>query len=92
MDVGGGSPEGVAKAGRPAPRGVDAHGRGGRPRIVALCYFAVGDGPQEQAGRTLGDYYSFLGPYAEMMIDRAAKSAAAIPERIAGFHAAGVEK
>ena len=48
-----------------------AAGRAGSPRIVVLCYFALGDDAEEQAARTLGDYYGFAGPYAQRIIDGA---------------------
>ena len=36
-------------------------GRDGTPRLIALCYFALGDGAKEAAERSIGDYYGWLG-------------------------------
>ena len=41
------------------------HGRAGAPRLVAICYFALGDPDQGRAN--VHDYYSFLGEAAEMI-------------------------
>ena len=43
-------------------------GRDGEPRTMALLYFSLGDDPEGQARASLGDYYSFLGDYADMIV------------------------
>ena len=37
---------------------------GGRPRRMALTYFALGDDPEGDTERSIGDYYSFAREYA----------------------------
>ncbi len=36
-------------------------GRDGEPRLIALCYFGLGDGGEEAARKDLGHYYAWLG-------------------------------
>jgi alkanesulfonate monooxygenase SsuD/methylene tetrahydromethanopterin reductase-like flavin-dependent oxidoreductase (luciferase family) len=36
-------------------------GREGEPRLIALCYFALGEGAEEAARDDLGHYYEWLG-------------------------------
>jgi hypothetical protein len=67
-------------------------GRAEPPRIMALCYFALGDGAQEAAERSLGDYYSFAGPYAERVVGGAAKDADTIKRYTEGFANAGADE
>jgi alkanesulfonate monooxygenase SsuD/methylene tetrahydromethanopterin reductase-like flavin-dependent oxidoreductase (luciferase family) len=70
----------------------EAAGRADRPRIVALCYFALGDGAQEAAERSLGDYYSFSGPYAAQIVAGAAKDADTVRRYVDGFADAGADE
>jgi alkanesulfonate monooxygenase SsuD/methylene tetrahydromethanopterin reductase-like flavin-dependent oxidoreductase (luciferase family) len=41
------------------------HGRAGQPRLVAICYFALGD--PDQGPANVHDYYSFMGDTADMI-------------------------
>jgi alkanesulfonate monooxygenase SsuD/methylene tetrahydromethanopterin reductase-like flavin-dependent oxidoreductase (luciferase family) len=43
-------------------------GRDGTPRMIALCYFALGDGADEAAREDLGHYYAWLGDEVVNMI------------------------
>jgi alkanesulfonate monooxygenase SsuD/methylene tetrahydromethanopterin reductase-like flavin-dependent oxidoreductase (luciferase family) len=70
----------------------EAAGRADRPRIVALCYFALGDGAQAAAERSLGDYYSFSGPYAAQIVAGAAKDADTVRRSVDGFADAGADE
>ena len=45
---------------------------------MALFYFALGDDPEAAARASLGDYYAFLGDYAEQIVQSAAKDAETI--------------
>ena len=40
-------------------------GRDGRPRLLALAYFALGPDGAEHARSYLEDYYAFTGPFAQ---------------------------
>jgi hypothetical protein len=46
-------------------------GREGEPRLVALCYFALGDRAREAADWYLHDYYGFLGDVADAIAQSA---------------------
>jgi len=90
--TGGGGPAAVA-GGRPGVlEAWHAAGRAGVPRIVALCYFGLGEGAGGQAARTLGDYYGFAGPYTQMVIDSAVTDADAVRSLLAGFQEARTDE
>jgi alkanesulfonate monooxygenase SsuD/methylene tetrahydromethanopterin reductase-like flavin-dependent oxidoreductase (luciferase family) len=90
--MGGGGPDAFAQAVGTLEEAWRAEGREGRPRTMALCYFALGDRADEAARASLGDYYGFLGEYTEMVIDGAAKDEDAIRATVAGFDEAGVDE
>ena len=69
-----------------------AAGRTDTPRTMALFYFALGDDAEAVARDKLGDYYAFLGPYAEQIAAGAAKDADTIKRLIAGFAEAGIDE
>lgn len=58
---GGGSPEMLADGKRRTLEEWERAGRDGEPRIVALCYFALGDGAREAADGYLRRYYQIGG-------------------------------
>jgi alkanesulfonate monooxygenase SsuD/methylene tetrahydromethanopterin reductase-like flavin-dependent oxidoreductase (luciferase family) len=61
-----------------------AAGREGRPRIVCLQYFALGDQADERAAAYLGDYY---GDWGQGMAAGIPKSEQALRETISAFEA-----
>jgi alkanesulfonate monooxygenase SsuD/methylene tetrahydromethanopterin reductase-like flavin-dependent oxidoreductase (luciferase family) len=66
--------------------------RDGEPRKLSLTYFSLDDDPEEQARRTIGDYYAFAGEYAEHAVAGVAKGADAVKERVRGFEEAGADE
>jgi|SRR5215207_4092791 len=70
----------------------DAEGRDGKPRAVALFYFALGEGAEEAASDKLGDYYAFLGEYADQVVGSAAKDEDTVRRYLAGFEQAGADE
>lgn len=64
-----------------------AAGRAGAPRLMAIAYFALGDGARERADKYLLGYYSLLGEGAA----RVAAGAAADEDAIAGMVSAYAE-
>ena len=89
--MGGGTPD-MFKEAREKLRGAWASaGRGGRPRTMALFYFALGDDAERMANDNLGAYYAFLGDYARQIIASAAKDADTVKQYIAAFEAAGAD-
>ena len=59
--MGGGAPDRLAGAVAKANAAWEAAGRDGRPLIMALAYFALGDDARGAAPRYLHDYYGWLG-------------------------------
>ena len=86
--MGGGGPDYF----RPSVEKLEASwreaGRDGEPRKMSLMYFSLDDNPEEQARRTLGDYYAFAGEYQEMVVEGAAKDAQTAKEQVRAFEAA----
>jgi hypothetical protein len=69
-----------------------AAGKAGKPRVVALNYFSLGEGAEALSRRNLRDYYAFLGDFAEVIADSASRSPEDARERMQGFEAAGVDE
>jgi hypothetical protein len=67
-------------------------GREGSPRMVALCYFGLGEGGQEAADAYLKDYYGFLGPIADQIAQSAVVSAELAQQYRDGFAQAGADE
>ena len=90
--AGGAGPEAFGQA-REAVRAAwkDA-GRDGEPRTMALFYFALGDDPEGAARASLGDYYSFLGEYAERVVEGALKDPGALRSTLAAYKEAGADE
>jgi alkanesulfonate monooxygenase SsuD/methylene tetrahydromethanopterin reductase-like flavin-dependent oxidoreductase (luciferase family) len=90
--MGGGSPdqfrEGLAKL----EEAWQAAGREGKPRTMALSYYALGDDAQAAAQAYLGDYYAFTGNFAQMIVDSAATDAATVKAYVQGFADAGCDE
>jgi alkanesulfonate monooxygenase SsuD/methylene tetrahydromethanopterin reductase-like flavin-dependent oxidoreductase (luciferase family) len=69
-----------------------AAGREGRPRIVALVYFSLGDN-EGASRRYLLDYYAPMGnDTAEMIAGSALRSADSISDAIDAYAQAGVDE
>ena len=90
--AGGAGPEAFGQA-REAVRAAwkDA-GRDGEPRTMALFYFALGDDPEGAARASLGDYYSFLGEYAEQIVQGTLKDPDALRSTLAAYEEAGADE
>lgn len=64
-------------------------GREGRPRLVALCYFALGD---SEAGRAnVFDYYSVSGDFAHLVAGAVCDSPEKIREAVKSFEDIGAD-
>ena len=58
------------------------YGRPGKPRLIGMAYFALGDEATAEQGRDyLRDYYAFTGPFAE----RIAQGLLTTPQAIVSF-------
>ncbi len=91
--IGGGTPDDFAAGAEKARSAWREAGRDGEPRLIALCYFALGDTARQDADSYLHGYYGFLG---DEIADMIAGSAAMTPETAAqyrdGFAAAGADE
>jgi alkanesulfonate monooxygenase SsuD/methylene tetrahydromethanopterin reductase-like flavin-dependent oxidoreductase (luciferase family) len=67
-------------------------GRDGEPRTLVLFYFALGPDAEEDAARSLGDYYRFAGDYAQMVVQSAAKDEQTVRAYLAAFEQAGADE
>jgi alkanesulfonate monooxygenase SsuD/methylene tetrahydromethanopterin reductase-like flavin-dependent oxidoreductase (luciferase family) len=90
--AGGGGPERFAEGRAKAVEAWRGEGRDGEPRTMALFYFALGDDPEGDARRSLGDYYSFAGSYADAIVAGAAKDADTIRGYLAAYREAGCDE
>ena len=59
---------------------------------MALFYFALGDDAEQRARESLGDYYSFLGDYAEQIVQSTAKDADTLKSYLGAFEQAGADE
>jgi alkanesulfonate monooxygenase SsuD/methylene tetrahydromethanopterin reductase-like flavin-dependent oxidoreductase (luciferase family) len=90
--AGGGPPEMFPEAIGKLEAAWQAAGREGEPRKLALSYFSLDADPAAQARQTLGGYYAFLGDFADMLIDWAAKGEDAVKERVEAFRQVGCDE
>jgi alkanesulfonate monooxygenase SsuD/methylene tetrahydromethanopterin reductase-like flavin-dependent oxidoreductase (luciferase family) len=67
-------------------------GKVGAPRLVALGYYALGDGAVEAARSYLTDYYEFLGPIADRIADGALTDPEMVRTAVDRFAAAGCDE
>jgi alkanesulfonate monooxygenase SsuD/methylene tetrahydromethanopterin reductase-like flavin-dependent oxidoreductase (luciferase family) len=74
--MGGGTPEQFKGGSTRVKQLWSEAGRDGEPRLIALCYFALGEGAREAADADLKHYYAWLGDIA----DQIAQSAVVNPE------------
>ena len=90
--MGGGTPEMFAGLGATVDRAWQDAGRPGRPRKLALAYFALGEQARESAQETIRFYYEWLGDIAEQIVASAAVSPEMIKGYAAGFAEAGCDE
>jgi alkanesulfonate monooxygenase SsuD/methylene tetrahydromethanopterin reductase-like flavin-dependent oxidoreductase (luciferase family) len=90
--LGGGSPDALSAGQAKLEQQWSAAGREGKPRTMALMYFALGDDAEQIAQQNLGNYYSFLGEYAQNVVQSAAKDAGTVKQYLAGFEQAGADE
>ena len=89
--AGGGGPEAFGQNRQKAVEAWKAEGRDGEPRTMALFYFALGDDPEGDAQRALGDYYSYA-PYADQIVQSAAKDEDTVRGYLAAYEEAGCDE
>lgn len=89
---GGGGPDRVSQGFRIAEESWKAAGREGKPRLIAAMYYALGPDAAERGGAYLRNYYSFMGPMADMMAKTLPTSPEVIKSAIQGFADIGADE
>jgi alkanesulfonate monooxygenase SsuD/methylene tetrahydromethanopterin reductase-like flavin-dependent oxidoreductase (luciferase family) len=91
--MGGGPPDQFAAGVEKLAAAWERHGREGQPRKMALGYFSLGPGGEQNAERYLRDYYGWLGEdLSGMIAGSAAKDADTVKGYIAAFEGAGCDE
>lgn len=90
--MGGGTPEDFGAGADKMREAWSEAGRDGEPRLMSLCYFALGDGAAEAADSYLHDYYAFAGDYADQIAAGAATDEDTIRQYVSGFADAGCDE
>ena len=89
----GGTPDQFKEGSAKVKEAWSEAGREGAPRLVTLCYFALGDGAEEAAKKDLGHYYAWLGEeVANMIVGSAATDADTIRAYRDAFAEAGADE
>lgn len=90
--MGGGTPDALREGAEKARAAWKAAGRDGEPRLMALAYFALGDGGRAAADAYLKDYYAFLGEMADRVAGSAATDAGTVKGYVQAFTDAGCDE
>ena len=91
--AGGSGPEEFASAAEKVRAEWSKAGREGRPRLVGLAYFSLGEGGEQHANDYLLDYYAWLGDeVAGMIAGSAANDAETVEQYLAAYDAAGCDE
>jgi alkanesulfonate monooxygenase SsuD/methylene tetrahydromethanopterin reductase-like flavin-dependent oxidoreductase (luciferase family) len=90
--MGGGTPDMFAQAGAQVDQAWAEAGRPGKPRKLALAYFALGPEARGHADNYLLHYYNWLGDVARQIAAGAAVSAEMVKGYAAAFGAAGCDE
>jgi alkanesulfonate monooxygenase SsuD/methylene tetrahydromethanopterin reductase-like flavin-dependent oxidoreductase (luciferase family) len=86
--LGGGAPDQFREMSEKVKAAWSDAGRDGVPRLIALCYYGLGEHAEEAAKEDLGDYYAWLG---EDVADQIIASAATDGETIRAYRDAFAE-
>ena len=86
------NPEAVSAAYQTAVDAWQAAGKPGKPRLAAVCSYALGSNAADVVGGYIRHYYSFLGPAAEQMAQNAISSTEAITGLIHDLEGIGMDE
>ena len=89
---GGGTPDAFAEGVEQLNAAWSSAGREGKPRAIALFYFALGNDAERVARENIGDYYRWLGEYADQIVESSAKDADTVKQYLSAFEAAGADE
>jgi len=88
--AGGAPPDQYAEMAEKAKAAWTEAGREGKPRLMGLAYYSLGERAEEEAKAYLMDYYAFLGEEtAGYIANSAAKDADTVRQYLEAFDAAG---
>jgi alkanesulfonate monooxygenase SsuD/methylene tetrahydromethanopterin reductase-like flavin-dependent oxidoreductase (luciferase family) len=87
--MGGGTPDQFVEGSAAVDAAWSAAGREGKPRKLALTYFALGPDGAEAADSYLHHYYGWLGPIADAIAGSAATDADTVKAYVDAFAGAG---
>lgn len=90
--AGGRDPKGTQQFFQLARETWTGAGRPGKPRLVGCFYYALGQDAKERAGAYLRNYYSFLGPMVDGMINSLPLTTDAIKGRIQAYEDIGADE
>ena len=86
------NPEAVAASYQMAVDAWDAAGKPGKPRLAAVCSYALGPNAAGVVGGYIRHYYSFLGPVADQMAQNAVSSTEAVTGMIHDLEGIGMDE
>ena len=90
--AGGRDPKGTQQFFQLAQETWKGAGKPGKPRLVGCFYYALGPGAKERAGAYLRNYYSFIGPMVDGMINNLPLTTDAIKGRIQAYEEIGADE
>ena len=90
--MGGGTPEMFTEGRAQLESAWSEAGRDGEPRRMALAYFSLGEDAERNARAYLGDYYAWLGEFADQIIAGAAKDEETARGYVQAFGDAGCDE
>ena len=90
--MGGGTPDQFEQGRAQLDEAWSSAGRSGRPRGMALAYYALGDEADKLAEGYLTDYYAWLGEHAQGVAASAAKDPDTLKGYLEAFEAAGCDE
>ena len=67
-------------------------GREGRPRFVSAAYFALGGEADDKIAAYIGDYYSFMPQYAEVIASAAPSSPEQVRNTLRAYEDVGIDE
>jgi alkanesulfonate monooxygenase SsuD/methylene tetrahydromethanopterin reductase-like flavin-dependent oxidoreductase (luciferase family) len=85
-------PEAVEASYKMAVDAWEAEGKPGKPRLAAVCSYALGPDAADVVGGYIRHYYSFLGPVAEQMAQNAVSSTEAVKGMIHDLEGIGMDE
>ena len=90
--AGGGGPEAARASYDSVLEQWDEMGREGQPRFVSAAYFALGADAEERISSYIGDYYSFMPEYAEIIASAAPSNPEQVRDTLRAYEDVGIDE